>query len=171
MYVPGRTNPTTGLYEGHYHRAPTDAEVLAHPAALAEVQRLTGKVDRLTAERTEALTLIAAAGDYAHDQIGPVGLIDAVNNLITDTDELRRQGWREDADVDRLNAEREAFRVQLLGRAYGLPSAIERLCVGADHLLNDHNCDAHGYETLIAARDSAREMLQVLNAYLAPEKP
>lgn len=38
-------------------------------------------------------------------------------------------------------------------------SAIERLIDGADHLLNDHDCDNESYESLIAARDVLRKRL------------
>lgn len=37
-----------------------------------------------------------------------------------------------------------------------LADVLARLCAAADHLLGHHNCDCHGYEELVAARDAAR---------------
>jgi hypothetical protein len=36
---------------------------------------------------------------------------------------------------------------------------VRKLVEAADHLLNDHNCDAHGYEGVMQARDRARKWL------------
>ena len=44
---------------------------------------------------------------------------------------------------------------------------LKRLVDAADHLLNDHDCDAHGWEGLALARDSARGRVDAL-ACLSP---
>ena len=38
--------------------------------------------------------------------------------------------------------------------------AVKRLVDAADHLLDDHSCDAHGYEGLMFARDAMRQRLE-----------
>jgi len=45
------------------------------------------------------------------------------------------------------------------GDAWSAARIIERLADAADHLLGDHDCDAHGWEGVQAARDAARELL------------
>jgi hypothetical protein len=49
-----------------------------------------------------------------------------------------------------------------------LRDALMRLADGADHLLNDHSCDQHGYEELCQARDSARKIVESLLKKEAP---
>ena len=52
----------------------------------------------------------------------------------------------------------EAINEAISARSWGLFDVLDRLAEGADHLFTVHGCDAHGYETLMAARDSAREI-------------
>lgn len=40
-----------------------------------------------------------------------------------------------------------------------LREMVEKLVLAAKHLLQDHDCDAHGYERVCAARDSAQRWL------------
>ena len=75
--------------------------------------------------------------------------------------------------IKALEAENAALRLRPIPDWAGmetpwpLPSVLERLCEAADHLHNDHNCDAHGWETACEARDSARRILPNLQAGLA----
>jgi len=46
--------------------------------------------------------------------------------------------------------------------SWPLRDVLRRLADGADHLLKDHSCDAHGYEELGSARDAARSILESL---------
>ncbi len=55
-----------------------------------------------------------------------------------------------------LQAERE--RSLHLGEPWSVPDTLAKLADAADHLLKDHDCDAHGYEGVAAARDAARRM-------------
>lgn len=50
-----------------------------------------------------------------------------------------------------------------------LTACVHRLCDAADHLLHDHNCDTHGYEEVIAARDAARGHIAALEAMEAAD--
>jgi hypothetical protein len=45
-------------------------------------------------------------------------------------------------------------------RPWPVVRIVERLADAADHLMRDHDCDAHGYESVCAARDAAREWLK-----------
>jgi len=60
-----------------------------------------------------------------------------------------RPGWAE----DRLQ------KLEANDTPWPLRDVLIRLVAGADHLLVDHNCDQHGYETLMGARDSAKRIL------------
>lgn len=71
-----------------------DADLIAH--APADIAALLAEVRRLTAERATALEAISDAGDYVEGD----SLIDSINELITDTDEIRRQGRRENEAGD-----------------------------------------------------------------------
>lgn len=44
-------------------------------------------------------------------------------------------------------------------RAWPTRDTLNRLADAADHLLHHHNCDCDGYEEIMAARDSAREIV------------
>lgn len=48
-----------------------------------------------------------------------------------------------------------------------LPSILDTLARAAEHLIRDHDCDAHGHELAIYAAKAAREWLRVA----APEPP
>lgn len=71
-----------------------DANLIAH--APTDIAALLAEVRRLTAERATALEAISDAGDYVEGD----SLIDSINELITDTDEIRRQGRRENEAGD-----------------------------------------------------------------------
>jgi len=54
----------------------------------------------------------------------------------------------------------EALRMD---QPWSLTSVLKRLADAADHLLDAHDCDAHGYEEVGAARDAARDILRRLD--------
>jgi len=56
--------------------------------------------------------------------------------------------------------------VDLLGldTSWPLDDVLTKLCDAADHLLKDHDCDAHGWELVGSARDAGRAILQRLSA-------
>lgn len=61
---------------------------------------------------------------------------------------------------DRFAREVEAMQ----GAAYPLRDVLAILTNAADHLLNDHSCDTHGWELIGRARDEARGLLERLDA-------
>jgi len=61
------------------------------------------------------------------------------------------------AEVDRLKAERDALLA--LDTPWPLHEVLSRLVLAADHLADDHACDAHGYEGLYEAVAAARRFL------------
>jgi hypothetical protein len=66
--------------------------------------------------------------------------------------------WCDTCGVRRLRHALATFEAQ--HTPWPLADFVKRLADGADHLLNDHACDAHGYESLNAARDAARAWLE-----------
>lgn len=64
-----------------------------------------------------------------------------------------------------VEAERDQFAAALaevmtprgIYDAWSLNRVLRRLADAADHLLNDHSCDRHGYEGVVCARDAARD--------------
>lgn len=54
----------------------------------------------------------------------------------------------------------EIERLLRMGKEWTLPSFLARLIGAAEHLLHDHDCDAHGYEGVSAAVDAARAWLK-----------
>jgi len=52
-------------------------------------------------------------------------------------------------------------RVLALDTPYPLREVLAQLADAAEHLLNAHSCDAHGYEGVALARDAARKMLTI----------
>lgn len=53
---------------------------------------------------------------------------------------------------------------------WSLVDTVERLTEGAEHLLHDHDCDAHGYEGLTFAVRGARDWLRKLTARELPSE-
>jgi hypothetical protein len=57
-------------------------------------------------------------------------------------------------------------------KPYPLTDVLTQLADAADHLLNDHSCDAHGYEGVGIVRNIAREMVGIVakaRALASPE--
>jgi hypothetical protein len=61
-----------------------------------------------------------------------------------------------------VTAEEQLRTVLREDQPWPLRDVLRRLVRGADHLLNDHNCDEQGHEELMAARDAAIEILRGL---------
>ena len=73
------------------------------------------------------------------------------------------------AGMQRLEAERDEARAKLaavqgLDTPWPLLEVLRRLSDAADHLLRDHDCDAHGYEGVGLARDAAMARIAELEA-------
>jgi hypothetical protein len=74
-------------------------------------------------------------------------------------------GYRElGAKAARAENEATLLRVELLvetqnDQPWPVAQIVERLADAADHLMRDHDCDAHGYESVCAARDAGRAWL------------
>ncbi len=66
------------------------------------------------------------------------------------------------AELASAKAERE--RIIGLGGPWPLTSILARLADASDHLLTDHDCDAHGWEGVTCARDAARALLAKLES-------
>lgn len=64
--------------------------------------------------------------------------------------------WEKEKEVTRL---REAFGFDT---PWPVREVLKRLVEGSEHLLHGHDCDCHGYETLIQAIESARKIQAVL---------
>lgn len=52
---------------------------------------------------------------------------------------------------------------------YPLLDVLRILADSADHLHNEHNCDAHGWEVIAEARDAAREIIAEMTRVCGPE--
>ena len=67
------------------------------------------------------------------------------------------------ADIRRLDTELEKLKEGLgLGEVFPVVSCLEFLVEATDHLLNDHNCDVHGYEQYGYASAAAKKHLKIL---------
>lgn len=88
------------------------------------------------------------------------------NNAARVASELRR--LREETDRQRARADAaEALVVRLsrllaLATPWPVQDVLAKLADAADHLLNYHDCDRHGYEGVVAARDAARTIVAAL---------
>lgn len=95
----------------------------------------------------------------ARDALDP--WIKTHDQACTDERAARRERdvcWCDTCEVRRLRHALATFEAQ--HTPWPLADFVKRLADGADHLLNDHACDAHGYESLNAARDAARAWLE-----------
>jgi hypothetical protein len=118
--------------------------------------------------RAAALALIAAVGVMNEDD----GLVERLALRIfedfdfnPDEEETVRIAIAEVYDVSDLA--RVTLRSTLgFDGPWPLFSVLKKLADAADHLLNEHSCDAHGYEEVGAARDSARRIIAKLVADL-----
>jgi len=72
-----------------------------------------------------------------------------------------------------LRREREALRARVReleakDTSWPLADVLEKLIGAAHHLLRDHDCDAHGYEGINAALDSARRLVVIARGGTTP---
>lgn len=58
-----------------------------------------------------------------------------------------------------------ADKVIVADPVWSLSDVLEKLADGADHLLADHDCDAHGWEQLAEASAVARKYIAAITAY------
>lgn len=65
------------------------------------------------------------------------------------------------ADADRL------YRILGFDTPWPVVDVLEKLASAAEHLLNDHDCDGHGWEEIGAAVKAARTITAQLHAYEA----
>lgn len=63
----------------------------------------------------------------------------------------------------RIKAEKQRDEILRLGSPYPLTSILEILPVAINHLLGDHGCDHHGYETWMAASQAAIDLRSELD--------
>ena len=145
------------------------ARSMAHDyQALAAARE--GEIDRLKA----ALKCADEQGAEAIERVSRTIIADRWNSTAEAQAEVKRLTARL-AEVER---ERDELRLAIAAvqsaafeRPWGLFDVLARLVEGTDHLFQVHGCDAHGYETLMAARDAAREMAPALSAaMLAADK-
>lgn len=130
--------------------------VLDMIALAAEVRRLR---EELSAER-----------DSAHINRGLNAAVDVrrmfrEDDLLRELDELRARCDAAERAAATAREERDALQsVWAMDTPYPLHDVLRILADAADHLLNDHNCDTHGYETITASRNAAREILRLIRA-------
>lgn len=65
--------------------------------------------------------------------------------------------------------ERDTTNLQGRDSPWPLSDVLTRLADAADHLLRDHDCDAHGWEGVTVARDKAREYAAALSTRETPD--
>lgn len=127
---------------------------------------------QLAALREAAARYVHSLGEdeETHPTLGRVfvsrdddGAEDALDEALADTEVAAREhDARARAPVE---AERDQFAAALaevmtprgIYDAWSLNRVLRRLADAADHLLNDHSCDRHGYEGVVCARDAARD--------------
>ena len=149
---------TYGLGESETWNSPDEAG-----EAVAKMRRERDEARRdLTAARTELLDL---------DLVLPV----ACGSRVDAAQHLADAGARADRDLGEARGQLAALHAAMssvnVGRGYAeawfLTRVLRRLADAADHLLNDHSCDAHGYEGVVSARDAAREHADALDRAFA----
>jgi len=141
------------------HSAPTEQPACAHTA---ESER-AAIVAWLRAQRWTwvgaSAALAEAADNIEHCEHNPY--IEHGAHLDQPPEVVRRMEVAE-----ALSTGLRAALTNMLGMdgPWPLRGAIKRICQDVDHLLSHHNCDCHGYEGAIAARDSARRLLPFIDA-------
>ena len=145
------------------------ARSMAHDyQALAAARE--GEIDRLKA----ALKCADEQGAEAIERVSRTIIADRWNSTAEAQAEVKRLTARlaeVERERDELRRAIAAVQSAAFERPWGLFDVLDRLVEGTDHLFQVHGCDAHGYETLMAARDAAREMAPALSAaMLAADK-
>jgi len=68
--------------------------------------------------------------------------------------------WRPDFDTELAQAKADGREEMLHNdQPWSLVEMLNTLAAAVDHCSNQHNCDCHGYERTLAARDAARELV------------
>jgi hypothetical protein len=76
-------------------------------------------------------------------------------------EQMRRFAAEQELAALRLRL--ETAEAALHGGAWPIPECLRVLADAADHLLRDHNCDDHGCECVMQARDAARRHVAALS--------
>lgn len=130
-------------------------------AARAQLAALRGALDRLLHATWVVLCEYGTAGVPMLVRMATAA--DSARPVLADTEVAAREhDARARAPVE---AERDQFAAALaevmtprgIYDAWSLNRVLRRLADAADHLLNDHSCDRHGYEGVVCARDAARD--------------
>lgn len=82
--------------------------------------------------------------------------------------------YRRCEDVNARPSEQAAWAKPLIdaqSTTWPVRDVLARLADAADHLLNVHSCDAHGYEDVGIARDVARQLVAALDGNAHPDQP
>lgn len=144
------------------------------------VRRVVAERDRF-AEICHSVFQVITEGDCAED-FSADDLPTAARNLVAERDRgyefLRR--WQEfateamrslgEVDENTLPDDTKTRDVLLdlvelmgLSTPWPLAEVLTKLCDAADHLLKDHDCDAHGWELVGSARAAGRAIVQRLS--------
>lgn len=144
------------------------------------VRRVVAERDRF-AEICHSVFQVITEGDCAED-FSADDLPTAARNLVAERDRgyefLRR--WQEFAteamrslgevdentlpdDTKTRDVLLELVELMGLSTPWPLAEVLTKLCDAADHLLKDHDCDAHGWELVGSARDAGRAIVQRLS--------
>lgn len=130
-------------------------------AARAQLAALRGALDRLLHATWVVLCEYGTAGVPMLVRMATAA--DSARPVLADTEVAAREhDARARAPVE---AERDTLAAALaevmtprgIYDAWSLNRVLRRLADAADHLLNDHSCDRHGYEGVVCARDAARD--------------
>ena len=132
---------------------------------------------------THPIAKICAA--LAADDAGVRLDADEMREVIEALDERERAIGRERTRADAAEVDRDALRAEcerlraivsptaatwapvitsMQCEAYSLASVLRTLVAAAEHLMHDHNCDAHGWEVTNAAMKAGRAALDALDA-------
>ena len=125
---------------------------LMHEETLTRAEQAEAEVARLTREREEALKKYRESDDLRRDTARRRA-----------EEQTEAHGWKVRAHTAEaaLATLREAIGVST---PWPVADVLRRLADAADHLLSDHDCDAHGWEGVGIARDKAREYASALSA-------
>lgn len=124
-------------------------------AARAEVERLRGERDELADECDRAKAIFDRGGRDGLRIPDEIPLHEKVTGLYAE---------RNDARADAAALRERLTRIERFDTPWPLRCVLERLIGAAEHLLRDHDCDAHGWEVVQPACAAAEEIRRALAA-------